>query len=379
MKIVQICPRFLPYYGGIVTHVNELSKNLVKLGANVCVYTTDPNGLLPKEDLKNGVKILRFRSYSINDFYFLAPRLYMELRKMKDVDVVHVHNYQDYCVLAATLAKRKFKRPLVFTPHYHPSGGNELRTIVKKFYDYMLAKYFFKESDKIIAVSKYEKKILQEKFNISCQKIVYIPNGVTALKNSACKSLSYIEGNLKDRTRTILYVGRLEKYKGVHFLIRAFSKVASTVKDCKLLVVGEGSYKSALISLSNRLKIRNKVFFLNHVNELELTRLYLSSDIFIMLSQYEAFCIALAEAMGYGLPVIATKVGGITELVGNDRGFLIEYPPDIDALAKIIIRLLKSPKLSQETGYKAKNYILSNFSWESIAKKHLDIYQQLIN
>jgi glycosyltransferase involved in cell wall biosynthesis len=372
LKVLQVCPRFSPFIGGIATHVKELAKNLVTLGVEVEVYTTDPEGRLPKKEIRDAVSVNRFRSYSFGDLYFFSPGLYRALKKLKSADVVHVHNYQDFCALAAVCAKRNNQKPLIFTPHFHPVGANELRTMGKKLYASLVGRRIFENSDAVIAVSNYEKHLLPETFQLSEQRIMYVPNGINV---ENCKHAIRINNSPK---KNILYVGRLEEYKGVQYLISAFPKVRGKEKDAQLLIVGVGSQKKKLVSLAESLGVRNDVHFLGNVSDVELADLYSASSLFVMPSEYEAFCIAVAEAMAFGLPIIATRVGGMPELIGdNSRGLLINYPPDVKTLAEMELRLLNDSNFSSKIGHAARDYALAEFSWRSVAENLVKVYTSL--
>jgi glycosyltransferase involved in cell wall biosynthesis len=373
LKVLQVCPRYSPFIGGIATHVEELAKNLVSLGADVEVYTTDPEGRFPKKEIRDAVSVNRFQSYSFGDLYFFSPGLYRALKKLRSADVVHVHNYQDFCALAAVCAKRNYQKPLIFTPHFHPAGANELRTMGKKLYASLVGRHIFENSDAVIAVSNYERHLLSETFHFNEQRITYVPNGINA------KNCMYVARGIDSPKKSILYVGRLEEYKGVQYLISAFPKVREKEKDAQLLIVGVGSHKKKLVSLAESLGVRNDVHFLGNVSDVDLANLYSTSSLFVMPSEYEAFCIAMVEAMACGLPVIATRVGGMAELIGKDkRGFLIDYPPDIGQLAEMELNLLDNSNLSNKIGHAARDYALKAFSWRSVARKVLDIYSVLI-
>ena len=372
LKVLQVCPRFSPFIGGIATHVKELAKNLASLGVDVEVYTTDPEGRLPKREIMDSVTVNRFRSYSLGDLYFFSPGLYRELRKLRSADVVHVHNYQDFCALAAVCAKRNYQKPLIFTPHFHPVGANELRTMGKKLYASLVGRHIFENSDAVIAVSNYEKHLLSETFHFNEQRITYVPNGINV------KNCTYVARGINPRKKSILYVGRLEEYKGVQYLISAFPKVREKEKDAQLLIVGMGSHKKKLVSLAESLGVRNNVHFLGNVSDVELANLYSTSSLFVMPSKYEAFCIAMVEAMGCGLPVIATRVGGMSELIGNNlRGLLIDYPPDVKTLAEMESRLLGDSSFSSRIGHVARDYVLEEFSWRLVAENLIKVYTTL--
>jgi glycosyltransferase involved in cell wall biosynthesis len=376
MEVVQVCPLFFPYLGGIETHVREISKRLVKLGVDIKVYTTDPSGKLPKKENIDGVEIHRFRSYAPNSMYYFSPNLFFELGKVKHAKIIHVHSFPDFPSLAAALVKDIIKKPIVFTPHYwgssHVTGTSIWRTSVKNFYNRRLGKFTFSKFNKVVTISNFEKEILVEKFEVAEKQLRYIPNGVDTEK-------------IKDITRkktgvsTILYVGRLEEYKGVNFLINAFPRIKSFFPEARLVIVGKGSYKLELVSLANNLGVQDSTEFLENLSGEELMQLYLSSSLFVTLSQYEALPVALLEAMAHGLPVIATSVGGVPEVIQSGKnGFLLDYPPNEKTLINIVKPLLEDPELSNKVGSSAKQTILSKFSWDDVARNLLSLYREII-
>lgn len=369
MEVAQVCTTFLSHYGGVATHVEEISKRLTKLGVNVKIFTTDPVGKLPKREIANDLEIYRFRSIPL-ETYFLAPRLYSALKKVKKTEIIHAHNYQAFPALAATLAKGKNKKPLVLTPHFHPIAKSAWWTLAKLIYNVSIGRRMFKRADAVVAVSKYEKRFLEEKFGLNEDRVVYIPNGIDEEKFRGLTR--------KRRSKAVLYVGRLEKYKGVHHLIRTFLKVKAIVPDSRLLIVGTGPYKRRLLSLAEHLGVKD-VFFLENIPKKELMDLYQSSGVFVMPSKYEAFCIALVEAMACGLPVVATRVGGLSELVRHgENGFSMDHPPAEEELAELITLLLEDEELSMKMGLNAKSYVVKRFSWNRTARQLLKLYKKVL-
>jgi len=376
MEILHVCPAFFPYRGGVETYVREVSKRLADLGVGVRIFTTDPSGRLPKKERIDGVEVSRFKSFSPNQKDgFISLSLYLALKKLKDIGIIHAHSYPAFPAVAAAMTKRDNGKRLVFTPHYGgyevQGDGNFLRTIIKKCYNYSLGRYIFDRVDTVTVTSEFEIRLLNRKFGLEKRKVHYIPNGVN-VKNVV------VSRSKEPCLKTILYVGRLEKYKGVQFLVAAFSRVKNVFPDARLVIVGNGTYKKTLISLVNDLKLRDSVRFLENVSDQELTRLYSSSSIFVTLPQYEPFGIALVEAMAYGLPVIATKVGGIPELVrSGETGFLLDFPPNENTLTQLISFLLENVDFSINVGHKAKMVTLSRFSWDRTAHKLYGVYELL--
>ena len=374
MEVIQVCPAFFPYRGGLETHVKEISKRLTNSGFDVQIYTTDPTGRLPKKQKIDGLKILRFRAFSPNRLYFFAPRLYSALRRTENVDVIHAHGYPNFPALATALARNRNKKPFVFTAHYggydvQTLGASTWRTAAKKCYNFSMGRYIFSKANAVIIVAKFERELLKQKFGVDEDKIKYIPNGVNVREfNHPTKNDQDIE--------TILYVGRLEKYKGVHFLIEAFTEVKPSFPNSRLLIVGSGSYKEKLVNLTSSFGLQDSVSFLENVPQEHLTKLYSSSNVFVTLSQFEGQPIALIEAMSSGLPVIATKVGAIPELVQHGRnGFLLDFPPNKKALIDVITFLLGNPDSSAKIGLEARKSILSKFSWEKTVQSLIKLYE----
>lgn len=377
MKIIQVCPAFSPYRGGVETHVEEISKRLAMAGFDVKIYSTDPSGKLPKRQNKSNLEIFRFRSLSPKRVYFFAPELYRALAKAEDVDIIHAHGYPNFPALASAAAKSRNKKPFVFTPHY---GGYDVQTMgtgiwrifAKKAYNLSVGKYIMSRADAVVTVGKLERKAVKEKFGVESERIRYIPNGVNAgrFQKSA---------NKRDK-KTILYVGRLEKYKGVHFLLKAFKKLEVIHPDAELVIVGSGPYKEELVRLANCLNFTRNVKFLENVPEESLTQLYESSSVFVALSQYEGQPISLVEAMASGLPVVATNVGAIPELIRDqETGILLSFPPEEKILVKHLGLLLGNEDFSRKIGEEARRTILSTFSWDRTVNELIDLYDEVHN
>ncbi len=123
MRIAQVCPRYSPYIGGVETHVEEISKRLVRMGHEVTVISTDPSGKLPKEEVIDGVKVLRFPAFAPGDAYYMSPSLRSYVKKAGEFDIVHAHGYHAFPAYFASFTKApKF----IFTPHYHGHGHTPL-------------------------------------------------------------------------------------------------------------------------------------------------------------------------------------------------------------------------------------------------------------
>jgi glycosyltransferase involved in cell wall biosynthesis len=343
MKILQVCPRYYPYIGGVEEHVRNISERLAKK-YEVSVFTTDPSGKLPKEEVINGVYVRRFKSWAPNEAYYFSRQLKKYLMKNSEsYDVVHAHNYHAFPALYAAQAKGRNR--LVFTPHYHGTGHTFFRSLLHIPYRY-LGKKIFEKAEKIVCVSKYEKKLISNHFGVNEEKVMVIPNGVNL------EEFKVLEKRKKGY-RTILYVGRLEKYKGIQYLIRVLPRLCN---DMVLEIVGKGSYKKSLVKLAGKLGVEDRVKFFQDLPRAELLQKYADADLFVLLSVHEAYGISIAEALASGTPCIVAKTSALKEWIDDTNCFGIDFPINLSQLKNLInnvigkdLQKLKIPDWNETT------------------------------
>lgn len=356
MKIIQVCTRFFPDIGGIETHVYEISKRLVK-DNEVYVYTTDPTGRLPKKESIEGINVLRFKSFAPNEAYFFSPQMYFSLKR-ESCDILHTHSFQALPSFTAYLAVKKFKK-LVFTPHYHPIASTSFRDIMHKFYD-PIQSIIFQKANRIICLSDLEMKLISEKFKVSEERLVKIPNGLDVgrfRQLPICK---------KDYDFQILYVGRLEKYKRVDWILFALKEILKELPEKKihLVIVGKGPFQEKLIELSHELDLDNFLSFKANLSDSKLLEEYCKCDVFVMPSEYEAFSISTLEALSCGKPVIVSDVGFLP-VISKNNGYIIKSKED----------LVGSLLLTIKNGMKVK-FDFNGYSWDNVTKQILNVYDE---
>lgn len=397
MKIAQICPRYSPDIGGVETHVKEISERLVKAGHDIEVITTDPTGKLKKRDIINGVKVIRFRSFAPGNAYYFAPQIYFYLKK-HNYDVIHAHSYHALPALFAAFGKGK--RRLVFTPHYHRSGHTAFRNLLHKPYR-LFGKVIFSRADSIICVSEYEKRLVETDFRVA-GKTVKIPNGINlkefehlrtqqkdkGIEGKARKGITEEEqagkeevekgkaeegktGKIKagekgpGKRKTLLYVGRLEEYKGVQYIIQSLPEI----QEFRLRIVGKGPYEAELRNLAKNLGVEGRVEWLKDLSREKLLECYADADIFLMLSSHEAYGITVAEALAAGTPCVVAKGSALEEFVDGVRCLGIDEPIKKEEIIKLINQL-KDVKQNNE-------FIIENltvFDWNYVTEKIENIY-----
>jgi len=355
MRVAQVCPRYRPYIGGIETHVERVSEALVERGFEVDVLTTDSSGKLPKEETINSVGIKRFKSWAPNEAYYFSRDLKKHLMKNSDsFDIVHAHGYGAFPALYATQAKGRNK--LVFTPHYHGTGHTLFRSLLHIPYKF-LGKRIFEKSDKTICVSNYEKFLIENHFGPNEEKVVVIPNGVNL------EEFKVVRKKKKDH-RAILYVGRLEKYKGVQYILQVLPRLST---DIVLEVVGKGPYKRSLVKLARELDVEGRVRFFEGLPRTELLQKYAEADVFVLLSKHEAFGISVAEALAAKKTCILANTSGLKEWIDNENCFGVNYPLELEGLVRLINRVI---------GREAQQTKLWN--WEEAVGKLTELYKDVV-
>jgi glycosyltransferase involved in cell wall biosynthesis len=345
MNIIQVCPRYFPDIGGVETHVQEISERLVRQGHQVEVVCTDPRGVHPKLEYINGVRVRRFRSFAPNDAYFFAPQMVFYIKNC-DAHILHAHGYHAFPALFAAMAAQGKK--FIFTPHYHGRGHTRFRNVLLMGYD-RIAKRIFYQADRIICDSEYEKNLVTKKFPVQKDKLVWIPIGINFHEFSAFNAT-------RDPHR-LLYIGRIEKYKGIHYIIEALP----TLEEYSLVIVGKGPYEKDLNDLAQTLDVQHKITWKKDLSREDLIREYKSAGIFISLSSFEAYGITVAEALVSGLPVIVNRNGALKEFVDGEACIGIE--PSAERLMEAI-RSLKTT-----TGYRKR--ILD---WDEVVERIIQIY-----
>lgn len=177
----------------------------------------------------------------------------------------------------------------------------------------------------------------------------------------------------------ILFVGSLTPYKGPDILVRAMTKVINGVPDIKLVFVGSGKMESELKGLAKRLNVDKCIKFAGFVEE-DLKHLYYkATDVFCLPSTMstESFGIVNLEAMACGVPVVASKIGGIPDVVKDGENGLLVPPTDSEALADAMIYLLENEEVREKMGKKGREKV-GDYSWGRIAKETEKVYEGLI-
>ncbi len=376
MHVVQVTQRFPPALGGVENHVYNLALGLSAAGVSTEIFTTDLRTDTPFRRLDGGLPAAPFpvRRFVARKFLdlphglgVLAPSMVVALFE-DSYELVHAHAYGYFPVLAGGLAQLIRRIPLVVTSHSDRGG----ESVSKQLFDWAVPPMTLRRAHRLIALTAREAQNL-ERLGVDSDRIRIIPNGVDLSEFENLAVRRGAEGEV-----TVLFVGRCySRQKGLEYLVRAVEHLPSRQK-VHLKIVGEDwGGVTGLRALARALGIEDQITFTGPLPRADVIRAYGSADIFVLPSLFEPFGIVLLEAMAAGLPIVASRVGGIPEVVQDGATGLLVRPGDSRVLAEAIGRLISDPSLRSQMG-EAGRLRAAAFSWERLVPRILKVYDEAI-
>lgn len=395
--------------GGQNIYVRCLAEELDKLGWQIDVFTRWDDAR-KKQIAKIAKKSRVIRLKGGNFGYISKERLmevlpeiyenFLSFLKTETADnpyqLFHGH-YWDGAWLAQK-AKVDFKHPLLV--NFHSLGMIRKDTRAKFLKEKNELDYFskrlniennvIKNADLIISLADNEKNQLVRLYGCPAEKCLVVPGGVDLQKWQKIPKEKAREGiKIEQKYFYILFVGRLEWRKGVGTLIEAVNLLREEIPNIRALIIGGkifGREKNAddlkeynrLCKKARQTKTEDIVYFLGRVANSRLPVFYSACDCLVMPSYYEPFGLVALEGMASGLPVIASRVGGLTSIIDENKNGLLFEPRNAKDLKEKILAVFRSNALTEKLTSNAKEKV-KNYSWSKMAKIFAEIYQKQIN
>lgn len=403
MRIAILTNEYPPHvYGGAGVHVEHLSKELSKLDggkhsvqvfcfgeqkeerANLSVRGVQKKYLLPTKDPRHA----KFLDTMLKDVVMSG--------EANELDLVHCHTW--YSHFAGLLVKQLQQVPLVLTTHslepHRPWKAEQLGSAYHA--SSWIEKTAYQNADGVAAVSEAMKKDVHQLYGVPPEKIRVIHNGIDLDEFKPVKDPRILEKyKIEKNVPYILFVGRITRQKGIIHLVHAIRSIRAEVQ----IVLCAGAPDTPEIGKEMKEAVeqaekatKNKILWIPEmVPTQELAALYSQASLFVCPSVYEPFGIINLEAMACEIPVVASAVGGIPEVVSpGETGLLVPIrhksasdaePADPEKFAKDIAdavnSLLASPEKMRQMGKKSRERVVQHFSWKAIASKTMDFYKEL--
>ncbi len=305
----------------------------------------------------------------VGAFRFSALAGLVRILKERRVDLLHCHAHK--ATVYGTMAAAMAGTPVVLT---HVHGLGRTRNLRRKLTNLLL----FRRIQRIVCVANSVKEdVLRSNWRLPAEKVIVLENSVD-YGRFANVSVSKADAKqmlgLPFDAFVLGTVGRLAPTKGLSYLIEAFSAVRAQRPSAHLVLLGDGPCRAELEQQASAMSCLDSVHFLGRRGGIE--QLMRGMDVFVLSSVAEGMPRAILEAMACGVPCIATKVGGIPEIIdGQDVGRLVP-PKDKDALAEAMLSLAEAPaKYLMDCTERARERIRTNFSHDVVAKKLENTYE----
>jgi N-acetyl-alpha-D-glucosaminyl L-malate synthase BshA len=239
----------------------------------------------------------------------------------------------------------------------------------------LISEIVLRNADAVIALTEDMKRRMMDIFE---RNVYVVPNGIDLdrfreLSSERCRAALNIRANEK----IIISVGRLHPIKGHKYLIESLKTICKQHKDVQLILVGDGEEKYSLELLVEKLDLGAKVKFVGAIKNEDIPKYMAASDIFVLPSLSESFGIVNLEAMASGLPIVASKVGGVPEIViDGENGFLVE-PESPKEIAEKVTILLEDDELRKRISIHNKT-CSGEYEWDNVVKKLEEIYKIVV-
>ena len=360
MNILQVLPELGS--GGVETGTIDLAKELILQGHKAVVISN--GGKLLDELAACGAKHYALPVHEKNPFTIISMiGSIKDIIKKEDIDIVHARSRVP--ALSAFFAARSAGVPFITTCHGHYS---------KHFFSRVMGWSRF-----VIVASNVVARHMIKGFGVPRERIRLIPRGVDLEKFTYIKP----DVSMSKKEYTIGVVGRITPIKGHIYFIRAISKVVRLMPNIKILIIGDApaskpKYRQELEVLIRRLSLTKYISFLGVCHNVPEKMKDL--DLLVMPSiGEETFGRVIIEAQASGVPVIASRIGGIVDLIKDGENGILIAPRDWSGLSEAIIRVLRDNGLRQRLSLRARSSVEKNFTLANMYKKTVKVYNEALD
>lgn len=371
MRIALVSGNSFYFPGGVQEHIKDLAKYLKSQGHYVKIIA--PRYKKDEKYDKNFILIGRAIPLSVNasmaQISFLDKKSNIDkILSREKFDIIHFHN-PSFFIGTQILKKSNSKN--ILTLHFLPDASL-IYKFLKNILNNWVEKGFSDKINGVIAVSKPVVKYVPKKFK--CTRKI-IPNGIDLKKFETNKKRIK---KYDDEKINILFLGRIEKRKGLIYLLKSYKILKKKYPNIRLIVVGSGEKEGKCKKFVKKSKLAD-VNFVGRVSDKEKIMYYNTADIFCSPAIYgESFGIVLLEAMACGKPIVAYANKGYKEVLKGKAKKFLAKPKDVNELAKKLEILIKNEELRREMGEFGKKEV-KKYSWQIVGGQIEDFYKKVLH
>lgn len=386
LRVLMVISQFYPIIGGAEKQAQLLSQTLIKKGINVQIVTGQWQWGTPRKERIDGIPVYRkfcfwgmfgikgIRTLGVLTF-MISLAIHLILHR-STYDLIHVHQALYPAFVSTLIGKGLLRKPIIVKS---ASSGetNDIKLLEKFPFGRLQRHYLLNDLDYLVSINRISS-MEYTNMGVPESKIIWIPNGVSCQAEPK---------QVHDRAQQVLTITRLSQEKGIDILLKAWTQVRIREEEVRLTIVGDGPLRKQLLKMSETLGLGNSVSFLGMKED--VSKDVEMADLFVLPSRSEGMSNALLEAMSYGLPCVATKVGanpellqveGIIErgkfLVGENG--LIVNPDDPEGLSEAMLHMIRNPGERKRFGMKGYQFVGENFSIGSVAERYIQLYQRAL-
>jgi N-acetyl-alpha-D-glucosaminyl L-malate synthase BshA len=381
VKVAILTRDFPPkHLGGTEIATYNLAKELSKKGHQVLIVTTWDKEL-PAETIECGFRIRRVRFSRSKILKYPGLILFsietlLILRKFQP-DVIHGQSV--YMGLPALLTKKVIDKPYVIwlrgSDIYIIGLSQFSNVLLPRWFRCSISKLFLDQADAVIALTRDMKEEAQKLCNT---EVFVIPNGIDLKKFSRLsKKKARDRLHMQKDAKVLIFIGRLHKVKGIVHLIEAMKIIKEKCSKIQLLIIGDGTERDYLKRRVRDLNLEKYINFVGRVSNNSIPDYLYASDLFVLPSFSEGFPVTILEAMASGLPILATRVRGVPEIINEGvNGFLVE-PGDSHQIAEKAILILQNDNMRDRISEHNKKYV-KRYEWKNIIGKLEEAYSTIL-
>ncbi|HEX8738326.1 MAG TPA: N-acetyl-alpha-D-glucosaminyl L-malate synthase BshA [Pyrinomonadaceae bacterium] len=364
-----------PTYGGSGIVGSELGRELAARGHNVHFISSMLPTRLTELNERVHFHEVEMMSYSLFEHqpYDLALATKMAtVARSEKLDLLHVH-YAIPHSISAILARESIKQkryvPVITTLH-----GTDI-TLVGADRSYLpITRYGLQQSDGVTAVSKFLQKATIETFDFD--EIEVIPNFICGCHYKHIPASPLRDELAPNGEKLLVHVSNFRAVKRPVDCVEILAKVKEKGGKAKLIMVGDGPERSACLYRAEQLDVKDETIFVG--KQANIPDYLGIADVFLLPSELESFGLAALEAEACEVPVIATRIGGIPEVVTEgETGFLSDIG-DVEKMSDDVMRFLKDEELRQSFGEKARESAVSRYGSELIIPQYIKFYEKIL-